>query len=153
MPYKDPKAARAQRRRWAEANPEKMREYRAAWTERNAERDKTRRDEYRAEHRDERIEYNRRYRTENAEEIRLRRLAQRYGITVEWLEERLPLGCAICGVADGEGSGVKNRLHVDHDHATGVARGLLCHSCNTGIGSLRDDPKLVIAAVRYLKGS
>jgi hypothetical protein len=51
--------------------------------------------------------------------------------------------CAICGAPVG--------LVVDHDHNTGVIRGLLCHLCNTGIGKLKDSPKLVKRALWYLK--
>ena len=34
-------------------------------------------------------------------------------------------GCAICGNPPRT-----RRLHVDHDHKTGVVRGLLCFQCN-----------------------
>ena len=56
-------------------------------------------------------------------------------------------GCAICGVPcepDGR------RLSVDHDHDTGQIRGLLCSGCNTGIGLLREDPDVLLAAIHYL---
>jgi hypothetical protein len=36
--------------------------------------------------------------------------------------------CKICG-----GTELKN-LHIDHDHATGKIRGLLCMRCNMGLG-------------------
>ena len=39
---------------------------------------------------------------------------------------------------------------IDHDHKTGVVRGLLCHQCNLGIGNLRDDPSLLRKALTYL---
>ena len=39
--------------------------------------------------------------------------------------------CAICGKHQSEFS---NRLNVDHDHKTGVVRGLLCVACNTRLG-------------------
>lgn len=55
--------------------------------------------------------------------------------------------CAICQGVNPTGS----RLSVDHNHATGVIRGLLCSSCNRGIGYLKDDVALVAAALSYLQ--
>lgn len=41
---------------------------------------------------------------------------------------------------------------VDHDHKTGVVRGLLCWNCNVAIGKLDDNPDTVLNAYKYLKG-
>ena len=41
-------------------------------------------------------------------------------------------------------------LFVDHSHATGKVRGLLCRPCNFSRGFMRDDPRLTAAATEYL---
>jgi hypothetical protein len=43
-------------------------------------------------------------------------------------------------------------LFVDHDHKTGIVRGLLCHHCNAGIGYLKDNTALLKSAITYLAG-
>lgn len=54
--------------------------------------------------------------------------------------------CAICRRA----TGATRNLSVDHDHRTGLARGLLCRPCNTLLGHLRDDAGLARGIVNYL---
>jgi Recombination endonuclease VII len=40
---------------------------------------------------------------------------------------------------------------VDHCHATGVVRGFLCHGCNVGLGSFRDNPEALSKAAQYVQ--
>lgn len=71
----------------------------------------------------------------------------RYGITVSERDRlyREQSGlCAICGKP-------YSILSVDHDHKTGLVRGLLCKRCNSGIGMLGDDLAGVEKAFLYLK--
>jgi hypothetical protein len=58
--------------------------------------------------------------------------------------------CAICGKVPCGNSPTTRSLHVDHDHATGRLRGLLCLNCNHGLGKFSDNPALLVAAVDYL---
>ena len=84
-------------------------------------------------------------------------ILRRYGITVEKYQALLAAQggrCACCGRADqGRKWGGKHdlRLLVDHDHTTGEIRGLVCHRCNVGIGSLGDDVNGVRRALVYLE--
>jgi len=87
--------------------------------------------------------------------INRRRALQRYGLTTEQHDEMLAAQngrCAVCGaLPDPEGKGPASRLHVDHDHTTGVHRELLCCNCNQGIGHFGDDPDRMRAAAAYIE--
>jgi hypothetical protein len=54
--------------------------------------------------------------------------------------------CAICKELQRD----ERKLLVDHDHLTGVVRGLLCRNCNHALGKFRDDPALLLRAANYL---
>ena len=89
---------------------------------------------------------------------RIHRLKEDYGLTpLEYtnLLKDQKGGCAICGNTEGR------KLHriahtgftfiVDHDHATGAIRGLLCDTCNRALGMFKDSVPVLQAAVKYLK--
>lgn len=46
-----------------------------------------------------------------------------------------------------------NRLFLDHCHLTGIHRGWICPSCNTGLGLLGDDIEGLELAIAYIKRS
>lgn len=74
-------------------------------------------------------------------------LSGRYGLTpqqVAEMKERQGGACAICRK-------VPKRWVVDHCHATGKVRGLLCHRCNIHLPII-EDAAFVDAAQRYLSG-
>lgn len=57
--------------------------------------------------------------------------------------------CAICATAPG--TPYADELHVDHCHATGKVRGLLCGPCNRALGLMQDNPVRLAAAARYVR--
>ncbi len=57
--------------------------------------------------------------------------------------------CAICSGTEPTG----RRFAVDHDHQTGMVRGLLCTRCNNALGCLQDDPELLDRAAQYIRES
>lgn len=82
---------------------------------------------------------------ENVGGSRTYHLKRRYGITSLEADAMLAQQnglCAICGAAPA--------VHVDHDHATGQVRALLCFNCNGGLGQFKDDPAVLRAAAEYV---
>ena len=59
--------------------------------------------------------------------------------------------CVICGNPETEiVQGKVKQLAVDHDHATGKVRELLCQACNKMLGHAKDDPIILARAIAYL---
>lgn len=89
--------------------------------------------------------------------MREHKLCRKFGITVaRWNEMLAEQGgaCAICGTTETRPnwrSGQPDAMHVDHDHATGAIRALLCNSCNRGLGIFGDSASRLRAAAAYLE--
>ena len=93
-------------------------------------------------------------------EQHLYKLEHRYGLERDGLRKMFENQeglCAICSrLMEMPGDGGQNRANkacVDHCHDTGRIRGLLCMTCNAGIGQLRDSKRLLLNAVQYLENS
>jgi hypothetical protein len=73
-------------------------------------------------------------------------LKHRYGIGVDEFDALVSEQggvCAICRAPDPE--------HVDHSHATGDVRGILCFNCNGGLGQFKDSTDALRNAAHYLE--
>lgn len=111
---------------------------------------------YRAEHRDELAAKSRERNASMSpgrrrEANRAYGLKALYGLTVEEYDAMLTAqggGCALCGR-----KATSRALCVDHDHETGVVRGILCLRCNTALGTLGDNAEGLERALRYLRGA
>lgn len=85
-----------------------------------------------------------------AERYHVKSDLRRYGLTPQDKEQMWWLQYQCCGACFkpiplfGRGSG------VDHDHATGKVRALLCTQCNAALGHVKDDPETLMDLRRYL---
>lgn len=106
----------------------RMRKYRAATLEQSRARD--------------RAAYQR-----TAHAVYLGNLQRRYGITAAQAEQvAAATHCGLCGRPRR-----KRRLVVDHCHRTGINRGVICSSCNAGLGQFQDDPAVLRQAADYIE--
>lgn len=78
---------------------------------------------------------------------------RKYGITIERYESMLDEQGGVCAICRGSDNGDKStgRFHVDHCHKTGKVRGLLCMSCNHGLGKFKDSIESLRSAAAYLE--
>lgn len=80
---------------------------------------------------------------------RLRYTIEQHGITWDEYQAMLEAqnhACALCFRGHSEVS-----LGIDHDHATGRVRGLLCRSCNAALGQFQDDPAALRRAADFIE--
>lgn len=72
----------------------------------------------------------------------------KYGITPEQYSAMVATQNGVCAICSG--APTKRGLFVDHDHATGRVRALLCHHCNVGLGHFCDSVDRLGNAIDYL---
>lgn len=83
--------------------------------------------------------------------------ASRHGLALAVYRELIKtLGdkCEACGTSLKLHPGATERrtaLQIDHDHATGEFRGVLCMNCNTALGLLDDDAERIANLAAYLR--
>jgi len=91
---------------------------------------------------------------------RLSQIKVKYGLSKDAYEQMVKESngrCAICqcipyvkGLSRNDREKVSQTLVIDHDHETGIVRGLLCAHCNYGLGHFKHNPVLLERAKEYL---
>ena len=114
------------------------------------------RDRY-AMKREELIAYGKEWRTKNEAKYRRSyrqsRLKKKYGITIEQYEAMAAKQggkCLACGEVP-KGKAHAARLHLDHCHASGRLRGMLCYQCNLALGLVKDNIQILEGLIAHLK--
>jgi hypothetical protein len=99
------------------------------------------------------MEYRKKFYAENRDrlvaDMKRRFRLKRYGVTQQqFIEMLMRQGhqCAIC-------HDPLDKPYVDHDHASGTVRGLLCGACNSGIGMLKESTDVLRAAITYIEAN
>ena len=98
-------------------------------------------------------QYKNNYYDNNKDKQRNVNLKTKYGITNEGyssLLEKQNYKCAICGVNN---NGKHKYFCVDHNHDSGEVRGLLCKTCNLGLGYFLDNIGVLTKAIWYLENN
>jgi hypothetical protein len=134
----------------------------------NPDYDKNKSKEWYYSHLKERNQYNKKFKNRdnmrrredyknNFSKYKEQHLKSAYGISLEdyfnMLESQNGV-CAICGKEEMRINPKTKKVHllsVDHNHATGKVRGLLCMKCNPGIGNFQENVGLLQNAIEYLK--
>lgn len=80
----------------------------------------------------------------------IQRYMRVYGVTKAKAKELARVThCEICGVQLNNGRKLDSR-HIDHCHETGKVRGVLCASCNLGLGHFKDNTDTMKKGTKYL---
>lgn len=96
----------------------------------------------------------RRYVSESPERKQSRRnkfLIKKYGITIDQYNQMFISQNGRCSGCDRHQNELSKSLAVDHDHKTGIVRGLLCANCNLLIGFSYDIPAALRNLAVYLE--
>lgn len=123
-----------------------------------SQRQLDRQKEYYKENKEYILNRNKKYDKENISKLAVARknssLKRRYGITLDQYKSMSSLQgnkCFVCKLPEKrEQKGIVRSLSVDHDHATGNVRRLLCYDCNTALGLLREDLTTIGSLYRYV---
>ena len=112
-------------------------------------------EEYRKNHKDELDGKSRRYYQNNKLSLYLNRVYKTYGLVEEDLQNLLDKQrgcCDICYTSLINPDSIST-YNIDHCHATGKVRGLLCSRCNIVLGKVGDDDDILLSMIDYLRSN
>ena len=79
---------------------------------------------------------------------------RKYGLSSEEYDALAELQSGVCGICYGEADNGASRnrgfLSIDHDHKTGLVRGLLCSNCNLALGLLKERQDTILRAANWI---
>ena len=167
MPYKDPEkykqyqaayrlrtreVKKVKHRAWYERNRSRVLAHAKLYRQNNVEAIDAKKKQYYLKNRDAILVQLKKHR--QSKEYQARRfgwlLNREYKLTPEQYDKMLASQGGVCAACKRK-CAAKSRLGVDHDHATGIVRGLLCGKCNSALGLLGDSAERVQALADYIR--
>ena len=133
MAYKTQKEERAQTVKWRTENPERWQEIQSNYKKVAKEK------------REKRLANDPLYDKKNN--------IKKYGITYTEYDNMYSNQNGKCACCGDEIKRIDKHTHIDHCHTTGKVRGILCKSCNIGIGEFKDSVDILQKAIDYLTSS
>ena len=126
-------------------------QYRSDCKKCNAENARRRRDN--PEERKRQVLAARAWKRRNPEKVAIQCRKRMYGLSDESFKLIIEAQKGLCGICSTQLSGTHrgNSPYVDHDHNTGKVRGILCRSCNFGLGLFSDNFSRLIKAADYIR--
>ncbi len=98
------------------------------------------------------IAYRKEYRKRNPNLEKERDLQEKFGISLQEYNRQFQIQGGMCKICEVHQSKLRRSLAVDHCHTKGHIRGLLCDTCNLGIGYFKDSFELLEKAAMYILG-
>ena len=89
------------------------------------------------------------YRKKDPDKFANRHLQRKFGLGLKDYEAMLKAQNGVCAICFSPPT--YRRLDIDHDHSTGVIRGLLCPWCNHRLMAQRNTIQILERAIAYLK--
>ena len=162
--WKDPEEVKVYHKKWRKNNTDKVKKNTQKWYLKNKKKSNLLNKKWRNDNPNKEKERVKRWHKNNRDRIKIwvennpervkeiqhrSKLKRNYNLTVEEYKQLLQFQknkCGVCGI-------ILTMPCIDHDHQTGKIRGILCNSCNTGLGMLGDNLDNIINAFNYLKQS
>ena len=136
MPHKKTEEGRAEGRAYYAANRDKIRSRARARYAQDGDAKRAR---------------GRAYQQTRKEKIHTHWLKKTYGLTPEAFDSMLSGQGGACAICHTKEWGHRGPC-VDHDHATGAVRGILCQTCNLVLGLMKDSPVIAESIKNYIQG-
>jgi hypothetical protein len=133
MPHADPEVKKQYFKEYYKKRKAELDAYKKEWISKNPDKPS---------------EYSKKYNDKTQEQRKQAQRKYRYGLTQEHFDKMLAEQdnkCALCFKSFDDA-----KVFVDHCHSIGNVRGLLCPSCNTALGLIKDDLGWLAKAKKYL---